>query len=310
MYCQHRFASSTIHRSQGGERKVVILDLTTHSTTELVRFFQDRHSERLLNVGMIRARDHLVVIGNQEMIWALAQKNLFWKRLLDRWDEISVYGADQILDEPQPFEAIGGFIAENKMKGVPSIASYKSDGIPLTKWTALLSAVESPRKLLVLPTKQQVGGAFIVREDSDSPPLFLAQGYICLPLEGGWSVTRSPNVGRVIWRIGFKHLAEEEVQPQVAEKVFQCPKCAPGKLVLKMVGGELRLGCSNDLFKCFYNRPLSLREAGMKVRLAGFKCSKGHPMTAREGKGGFVMGCENWPDCDSQTEPHKIIEGM
>jgi len=33
-------------------------------------------------------------------------------------------------------------------------------------------------------------------------------------------------------------------------------------------------------------------------------------MTAREGRGGFFMGCENWPDCDGPPEPLKIIEGM
>lgn len=307
---KHRFASSTIHRSQGGERREVILDLTTHSSTELVKFFQDKHSERLLNVGMSRARDHLVIIGNQEMIWTLSQKNPFWERLLHRWDDISVCGADQILDEPTPFDSIQALIGDGKMKGIPSIASYRPNGEPLAKWTALLTAVESPRRLLVIPSKQAVVGSFIVREDTDSPPLFLAQGYVCLPMEGGWSVTRSPNVGRVIWRIGFKHLADEEVQPQIAEKAFQCPKCAPGKLVLKMLGGDLRLACKNDLFKCFYNRPLTLREARMKVRLAGFKCSKGHPMTARQGGTGFFMGCENWPDCDSQPEPLKIIDGM
>ena len=309
---KHRFASSTIHRSQGGERKVVILDLTAHSSTELVRFFEDRHSERLLNVGMSRARDHLVIIGNQEMIRTLAQKNPFWKRLLDKWDDVSVYGAAEILDDPSGFAGIREIIGQNIEKGIPSICSYRPNAVPLTQWTSLLASIESPRRLLVVPKKEPVAGGFIVRQADDSPPLFVAHGYLCLQMADGWTVTRSPNVGRVIWRIGFKHLADEEVKPGVAEKVFQCPKCAPGKLLLKMVAGELRLACNNEQFKCFYNRKLSHNEAAMKVRLAGVTCcnTHRHPMTVRESGKKFFIGCENWPDCQCEAKPLKLIEGM
>lgn len=313
-YNGHTFASSTIHRSQGGERRVVILDLTTHCPTKMAKFFKNANSERLLNVGLSRARDHLVVIGNQEMVLALAEENPFWEKLLDKWNDVSVYSAAEIFDAPSPFSSIELAISQHMPTGIPSICSYRPDGIPLERWTKLLTAIASPRKLLILPTRQPIDGGFIVREDSDSPPLFVGNGYLCLPVEGGWTITYSPNVGRVIWRIGFKHLADEEVKPAVAEKVFQCPMCAPGKLVMKMKDGQLRLVCNNELFRCFYNRALSRNEAAMKIRLAGVTCCAvhQHPMTVRQNDegGGLFMGCENHPVCQCPPKSLRLIEGM
>ena len=40
------------------------------------------------------------------------------------------------------------------------------------------------------------------------PEVFMAGGHLCLRYGGGWIVVRSPNVTRVVWRIGFSHLAD------------------------------------------------------------------------------------------------------
>jgi AAA domain len=308
----HRFSSSTIHRSQGGERTVVILDLTAHASTDLVKFFQDRHSERLLNVGMSRARDHLIIIGNQQMLWTLAAKSPYWKRLLDRWDDITFSKAGDILDPPQSFADLATQLRAGHHKGIPSICSWSPDDGPLSDWSGLLGDVDSPRKLLVTQSASAVSGPFVVRQDDDSPSLFVGQGHICLPVEDGWHITVSPNVGRVIWRVGFSHLADEEVRPQAAEKAFRCRVCSAGTLVLKHYRGDVRLACNNYQFVCQFNIPLTLNDAKMKVRLANLTCSAGHPMIARQaGQGGDIfIGCENHPNCPEPTKSLKIIDGL
>lgn len=47
----------------------------------------------------------------------------------------------------------------------------------------------------------------------------------------------SPNVTRVLWRIGFSHLADEEVDPNQARR-FYCPECPSGDLILRHSRGE------------------------------------------------------------------------
>src|SRR5690606_21223235 len=112
-----------------------------------------------------------------------------------------------------------------------------------------------------------------------------------------------------LWRIGFSHLAEEEIDPMQAKRFF-CPECATGELVLKRVGGEgWFLACSNGRsFECSYRRRLSLEEAKLKVQITGMTCPAHHPLTARQGSKGIFLGCENYPDCD-YTEKLSLLEG-
>src|SRR5690606_13801996 len=60
----------TIHRAQGREADVVILDLTDASNRSVSRFFTANdyrdESARLLTVAVTRARKHLVVLGDMQ----------------------------------------------------------------------------------------------------------------------------------------------------------------------------------------------------------------------------------------------------
>jgi hypothetical protein len=89
-----RWAGSTVHRFQGGERDIVVYDTvdTGRGLTRLHRWFTDgfegSDGARLLNVAASRARDHLVVIGalnnlhrrgaERDAVWT------FFAHLLDR----------------------------------------------------------------------------------------------------------------------------------------------------------------------------------------------------------------------------------
>jgi len=152
-------------------------------------------------------------------------------------------------------------------------------------------------------------GDFIVRRAVDVPPVFLAGGSVCLPWRRRWLVVKSPNVSRVIWRIGFSHLADEAVDPNQAKRFF-CPECATGDLVMKRTREGWFLICTNtQLRQCDYSRRLSLEDAKLKVRLQNMTCPHGHPLTVRQSARSFFLGCENYPECD-HSDSLSLLDGM
>src|SRR5262245_22965818 len=50
-------------------------------------------------------------------------------------------------------------------------------------------------------------------------------------------VTRTPNVGRVLWRVGLPALDDDQVDPAQARRFF-CPDCSDGDLLLQKHSGE------------------------------------------------------------------------
>jgi hypothetical protein len=126
--------------------------------------------------------------------------------------------------------------------------------------------------------------------------MFVAQGHVAVPYGGEWTVVESPAVSRVIWRVGFSHLADEEVNPNEARRFF-CPKCVPGNLSLRRTGDGWLLVCSEYPRHCPYSRRPSLDDVKALVRLGGWTCTDGHPLTARTSANGIFLGCENYPRC-------------
>ena len=116
-------------------------------------------------------------------------------------------------------------------------------------------------------------GDYIVRTSPNCPAVFVAGGTVCLPYRGKWLAVPSPNVSRVVWRIGFSHLADDEVDPAQARRFF-CPECSDGDLVLRQQKGEgWFLVCTNgQKHTCHHRRRLSLDDAKLKVRLHDMKC--------------------------------------
>lgn len=83
--------AATVHRFQGNEKRVMLLDLTDSLGTKLGRFLQATRIEedgaRLLNVAASRARHHVVLVGNFEYLRAKAPREGFVRRLLDHFEE-------------------------------------------------------------------------------------------------------------------------------------------------------------------------------------------------------------------------------
>ena len=308
---ERRMSASTIHRAQGSEAKAVVVDLTTHSPQRLAAFFQDKHCEQLFNVAISRAKDRLFVIGSRTMLRELGKDMPYWGRVVAEMTQgIEALSCDDLLDDLDRFDDLSA-IPITGAKHLPAIYSHHSKIGASRPGIVTLKKLVASRKLLVLAEESETEpvGDFIVRTSPNCPAVFVGGGTICLPYGGKWLAVQSPNVSRVLWRIGFSHLADEEVDPAQARRFF-CPDCSNGDLLLKQFRGEgWFLLCTNGQHHtCAFRKRLSVDDAKLKVRLGNMTCPKKHPLTVRQSGTRFFLGCENYPSCE-YTESLSILEG-
>ena len=77
----------TVERFQGSERKIIIVSFAVKSTTQLgaIQSLNDEGVDRKLNVAITRAKDHLILIGSEDVLIRTKFKKLidFIKRKMD-----------------------------------------------------------------------------------------------------------------------------------------------------------------------------------------------------------------------------------
>jgi hypothetical protein len=308
---QWKMSASTIHRAQGSEAKAVVVDLTTHSPQRLAAFFEDKHCENLFNVAISRAKDRLFVLGSRTMLRELSKTMPYWGRVVNELAQgMECLSCDEVIDDLERFENLQA-IPFVGAKHLPAIYSHHSRIGTARPGIDTLRNLVASRKLLVLEQESETvaAGNIIVRTSPKCPAVFAGGGLVCLPYNGKWLAVKSPNVSRVLWRIGFAHLADEEVDPAQARRFF-CPECSNGDLLLKQFRGQgWFLVCTNGQHHtCPYQKRLSVEDAKLKVRLGNMTCPKKHPLTVRQSGTRFFLGCENYPSCD-YTESLSVLEG-
>ncbi len=79
-----RITIDTVERYQGGARDVVLISLCTNRISQLTSLvsLSDEGVDRKLNVAMTRARQHLVIVGNPDLL----RKSPIYKKLLEFCD--------------------------------------------------------------------------------------------------------------------------------------------------------------------------------------------------------------------------------
>jgi len=292
-------SASTIHRSQGAEADTVIVDLTTHSPKEIVSFFKDQHSSKLFNVAVSRAKERLIIIGSMEMLKVLGNTNPFWSQVVNELkSSLKIESTENLLQMFDQYESLGQFESKSEMC-LPSLFCYEGVDQDYSEGVSKLKNAKSTRKLLVTTdTGSEVyDGDLIVRYNDELPPAFTLNGTICLPHSKGWTSIHSPNASSVVWRIGYSHLADMEINANQSKRFF-CPQCTEGELVIrysKETGWFL--GCNQSTGGCIFRKHLTLKDLEIKVKLQGMTCSKGHPLAARNSGNRLFIGCENYPAC-------------
>jgi hypothetical protein len=248
------------------------------------------------------AMSHLVYAGDPKQLPPIVQSE---GRAAARWFGQNIYdwfGADP--DDQASATAL---------RLLRTHSHHESAGTP-GPGLDLLRRLDASRKLLVMPGAENGAGVddVIVRQPTrmDNPAVFVGGGHVALPHRGRWVVVKSPNASRLVWRVGFSHLAGDEVDPVEARR-FVCPVCATGELALRrMYGQGWFIACTNGHHReCHYRRRLPLNDAKLKVRLQGTRCGRGHPLTARQGPSGIFLGCENYPRCKARASL-ALLEGV
>lgn len=310
-----RITASTIHRAQGSECRVVIVDLTAHDPSSLVSFFRDPQSEKLLNVALSRAQDELIVIGNTRVMSELAQNSRFWRLLRERVrHDLEIMEIDEVCEGLARHKSLTSIPANLGSRGETAFYSHGDAEDSVAEFARVIAGATASRKLVVTPSGEEVelSGDAVVRRDRRGglPRLLVIGGKLFLPYQNQWLEIESPNACRTLWRIGFAHLADDEAKPEEAARFF-CPECGEGNLILMNFKGEgWYLGCTNrQVHQCYYRRRLSLHDAKLKVRLTNIRCPDGHPLTVRTSKTGrMFLACENYPSHE-YSESLSILSG-
>lgn len=71
----------TVERFQGSERKIIVVSFAVKSTTQLgaIQSLNDENVDRKLNVAITRAKDHLILIGSEDVL----VKDKLFKKLIE-----------------------------------------------------------------------------------------------------------------------------------------------------------------------------------------------------------------------------------
>jgi hypothetical protein len=176
------------------------------------------------------------------VVEALSSIDLFWRQVRKELrTSASIISSDELFSETKTIDELKLQATDKpERQRIPGIYSHDPRNGAIGPIVEVFRASGSKRKLVVVPDNTHSvdnAGDCVIRHSSNSPPLLSAAGVVCLPLNGRWVRTLSRNVASVLWRIGFSHLADDEINPMQAARFF-CPDCANGNLVLKRIVGE------------------------------------------------------------------------
>lgn len=84
-----RGTAGTVHRFQGNERDLIIVDLCDSTGVPLSRYYKatavEDEGARLLNVAISRARRHVILVGNFDYIYAKAPEDAIVRGIVDHF---------------------------------------------------------------------------------------------------------------------------------------------------------------------------------------------------------------------------------
>jgi AAA domain len=293
----------TIHRYQGSEAPVVIVDLVDLSGTKVGQPFKGAAGERLLTVGLSRAQGKLVVVGASSMptvdlsrrsVNALASVRQSKKAIVER--PTVVHGAD-------------GFTASFQ-RGVPSgVTSIGVDDVAAA-WFPL----PIPKAL------RHLDGAPAAPWEGGHAGWVTTRGEVGLHAEGGaegttFRLSKAPRfaealsdavTGAPLTRGAARRAAAGEAPPRVVRHDL-CGRCGGAALPGSATRYSVELECS----KCHGTRRASDREIQAWLRQVGPRCPKCRSgmrlISGPRAPHGPFFGCSKYPDCDGLLRLDDLI---
>jgi hypothetical protein len=307
------FKAATIHKSQGSQENTIIVDLTAHSADKPQRFFRGEETENLINVALSRAQEHLIVIGNLDMVRQLSESIPYWRRFLEmvegRCDHIE---AKKLIKRPylaeDPAEAFASLGSQDDLQ-LPCVFVGGGDVTCSASVERIFSTSRAMMRLVVAQSQdvQSLGGGITYRNNPRGglPVFALSRGVLCLPVKmrngRQWLAERLPETTRSLSTLACGHLFDPQFDVKDSLRLL-CTRCNR-PLVLKRHYGDYRLACERG-WDCGYSRPLGLKDAQILIEICNISCpecgAKPQPRPSSSNHAVFV-GCSNYPKCQGKV---------
>lgn len=292
----------TIHRYQGSEAPVVVLDVVDNSGTKVGRVFEGASGERLLNVGISRAQGKLIMVGNGRMpttgltrksIGALSAVQAKFRRVPTR--PLTESGPDDFgvtVTAGQPDAAA--------VRSLDVVAAWAP---PSERWIhSTLGAVVEPWEGGHVSWFERGGRLTFVSGAGSSATTFTVSraGRFAEALSD--AITGSPLSRRAALRE-----ARGEAPPPVARH-DTCGRCGAPAVPAIASRYAIELECT----KCLGTRRASDREIGSWLRQVGPRCPNCRGamrlISGRQAPYGPFFGCSSYPACEGRLALDGLID--
>lgn len=322
-----RVTVATVHRFQGSEREVILVDLTEGPPLQPSVLLQGREAARLANVALSRARGKSILLAQEEHLGRLLPVDNPFRRLIERVGRRSRLSVDprtwwglpglQVFPSPQRVQE--ALIAELSAAQEEILLAWPPghslspvyEGLcrvgPSVDWFVRWEADRER-------TEHSLGRLGLGAErlyTLKAWPKELPLGLVGIDRRALWVLvdleTAAGPVLRIEWPQTLKLLIAfwgllpqgEARRPTLQERQAEgapfgrCPRCGEP---LWPQGAQMV--CANRP-RCSYARAITPREATDWAKLMNKRCPRcGGPLVGRQGRySGVFLGCSNYPRC-------------
>ncbi|MBF0239448.1 MAG: AAA family ATPase [SAR324 cluster bacterium] len=293
----NRFESRTIHKSQGDESPVVIIDFTMYSDDPRNPFFEnEQNARRLLNVAMSRAQESLVLLLNTRMLVTLGNKYAYYRELKNKLKPFPTVEA---------FNFLGNFALRNHVfehlqsekTELLYVASSHDSALNIQNIAEKFRQSNSSNPVVVCQehhVEHSIGGILwrTERDISKFPHFATGGGHLFYCLNNQWHRIRCPEVANGMKHLAVGHLLEEEISIEKDGKRLVCDYCG-GTLEIQ---SKNKMTCSSE--NCHKERFLQKKDIEVLIELYDVRCPACYiKMTPRIRNGEYFIGCQNYPRC-------------
>ena len=307
--------SQTIHRSQGSETDVVILDLTIHDPNTKHPFFYDGRPQKLINVAMSRPKKKLIVLANKNQLLSLGEQDDFFKNMYHQLQP-------HIGNSKEVLRNVGSHLGQMKVnqwwenisaaKGSIYATSLGDSDIRIEAVAEALKRIDLDSPFISIRSGQKMIDHSGVRLSANEeiriiPPMAIAGSDVFINRGSQWYGAKLPKMAVSLKSIALGHKIEDPIELELAK----CRICGHS-LEMVRIKDLISMKCSG--YDCDYTKRISRKDVMNLVETRGKKCPKcSTKMVVRERKMGYhedryFLACPNYPLCDGTCSLFHLVD--
>lgn len=305
------YSSSTIHKSQGHENEVIIVDFTIFDPQTEQHFFKEADTaKKLINVALSRAKSKLFVLTNMRMIEIMGRKfDSFYTNLAENLKQNIMIDAEELIKKELKSSKNWLEIVENlniEVENVIYSATNLDSNDYLKKITDFFKKVNFTNTPLLIHRSNHKflshKGIVLKEKDEKYPPIGIFGPNVAINLGNIWFNIKLPKTSKNL--VNFFSDSNNNSQDFKVESLI-CPKCRNGNLELSKNEGYLLMKCS----KCNFSKWPNLSDASLIININHIICPNCH--VSLVGKKSFkeagkiFFSCPNYPKCTYSENMYK-----